>query len=143
MNKTEYIKVLRELSNYFKSECINTDDFSKNVDDFFEDINYEKQNCSIKVIIESIISIICVCNDKNYISILLCLFILINTIKYHVCDSYEKSVINDYSIIDFCLKNYENQIKRIENAIEFFKDTNEEEVQKYLSYKMGDSKKIN
>ena len=95
MNKTEYIKILRELSNYFKYECINTDDFSKNVDDFFEDINYEKQNCSIKVIIESIISIICVCNDKNYISILLCLFILINTIKYHVCDSYEKSVIND------------------------------------------------
>ena len=44
MNKTEYIKILRELSNYFKSECINTDDFSKNVDDFFEDINYEKQN---------------------------------------------------------------------------------------------------
>ena len=120
-----------------------TDDFSKNVDDFFEDINYEKQNCSIKVIIESIISIICVCNDKNYISILLCLFILINTIKYHVCDSYEKSVINDYSIIDFCLKNYENQIKRIENAIEFFQSASEEEVQKYLSYKMGDSKKIN
>ena len=77
MNKKEYIKILRELSNYFKSECINTDDFSKNVDDFFEDINYE------------------------------------------------------------------NQIKRIENAIEFFKDTSEEEVQKYLSYKMGDSKKIN
>jgi hemerythrin len=94
MNKTEYIKILRELSNYFKSECINTDDF-------FEDINYEKQNCSIKVIIESIISIICICNDKNYISILLCLLIVINFIKYHVCDSYEKSVTNDYSIIDF------------------------------------------
>lgn len=32
---------------------------------------------------------------------------------------------------------------KIENVIEFFKDTSEEEVQKYLSYKMGDSKKIN
>ena len=136
MNKTEYIKILRELSNYFKSECTYY---------YLERtwLNYEKQNCSIKVIIESIISIICICNDKNYISILLCLFILINTIKYHVCDSYEKSIINDYSIIDFCLKNYENQIERIENAIEFFQSTSEEEVQKYLSYKMGDSKKIN
>ena len=102
-----------------------------------------RSSAATKVIIESIISIICICNDKNYISILLCLFILINTIKYHVCNSYEKFVINDYSIIDFCLKNYENQIKRIENAIKFFKDTSEEEVQKYLSYKMGDSKKIN
>lgn len=33
--------------------------------------------------------------------------------------------------------------QKIENVIEFFKDTSEEEVQKYLSYKMGDSKKIN
>lgn len=136
MNKTEYIKILRKISNDFKSECINTDDF-------FEDINYFKQNCSIKIIIESIISIICVYNDKNYISILVSLLVLINSIKYYVFDSYEKSVTNDYSINDFCLKNYENQIKRIENAIEFFKDTSEEEVQKYLSYKMGDSKKIN
>lgn len=143
MNKTEYIKILREISNDFKSESINTDDFSKNVDDFFEDINYVKQNCSIKIIIESIISIICVCNDKNCISILLCLLILINSIKYCICDSYGKSVTNDYSIIEFCLKNYENQIERIENAIEFFQSSSEEEVQKYLSYKMGDSKKIN
>ncbi len=35
------------------------------------------------------------------------------------------------------------QNQKIENVIEFFKDTSEEEVQKYLSYKMGDSKKIN
>ena len=35
------------------------------------------------------------------------------------------------------------EIKKIDNAIEFFQSTSEEEVQKYLSYKMGDSKKIN
>lgn len=74
---------------------------------------------------------------------LLCLFILINSIKYCICDLYGKFVTNDYSIIEFCLKNYKNQIERIENAIEFFQSSSEEEVQKYLSYKMGDSKKIN
>ena len=37
----------------------------------------------------------------------------------------------------------EKEIKKIDNAIEFFQSTSEEEVQKYLSYKMGDSKKIN
>ena len=38
---------------------------------------------------------------------------------------------------------FKKEIKKIDNAIEFFQSTSEEEVQKYLSYKMGDSKKIN
>ncbi len=31
MNKTEYMKILREISNNFKSECINNDDLKRSI----------------------------------------------------------------------------------------------------------------
>ncbi len=71
------------------------------------------------------------------------LFIIIDIHLYHMSEAYEKSFADCYKINKESLKNYENQIERIENAIEFFQSSSEEEVQKYLSYKMGDSKKIN
>ena len=71
------------------------------------------------------------------------LFIIIDIHLYYMSEAYEKSFADCYKINKESLKNYENQIERIENAIEFFQSSSEEEVQKYLSYKMGDSKKIN
>lgn len=31
MNKTEYMKILRKISNNFKSECINNDDLKRSI----------------------------------------------------------------------------------------------------------------
>lgn len=81
--------------------------------------------------------------DYKLISVLLGIFGTINLAKLILVSYYGKEFKENYLIIekeDFELK---SEIKKIDNAIEFFQNTNEEEVQKYLSYKMGDSKKIN
>ena len=142
MNKTEYMKILRKISNNFKSECINNDDLKRSIF-LIDSAGYSKKFFLNAAIIESISSIICVCNDKNYLSMALFLFIIIDIHLYYMSEAYEKSFADCYKINKESLKNYENQIERIENAIEFFRSSSEEEVQKYLSYKMGDSKKIN
>ena len=75
MNKTEYMKILREISNNFKSECINNDDLKRSIF-LIDSAGYSKKFFLNAAIVESIISIICVCNDKNYLSMALFLFII-------------------------------------------------------------------
>ena len=80
MNKTEYMKILREISNNFKSECINNDDLKRSIF-LIDSAGYSKKFFLNAAIIESIISIICVCNDKNYLSMALFLFINLGSKK--------------------------------------------------------------
>ena len=81
--------------------------------------------------------------DYKLISVLLGIFGTINLAKLILVGYYGKEFKENCLIIEKDDLYFKKEIKKIDNAIEFFQSTSEEKVQKYLSYKMGDSKKIN
>lgn len=145
MNKNDYIKILREFQNNLKKEVNDDAIFFKecNYEERIEDISEQKNEYMCKAITYYMFLYILLQKDYKLISVLLGIFGTINLTKLILVSCYGKKFKKNFLIIekeDFELK---NEIKKIDNAIEFFQGTSEEEVQKYLSYKMGDSKKIN
>lgn len=145
MNKNDYIKILREFQNNLKNEVNDDDIFFKkcNYEERIEDISEQKNEYMCKAITYYMFLYILLQKDYKLISVLLGIFGTINLAKLILVSYYGKEFKENCLIIekeDFELK---NEIKKLDNAIEFFQGTSEEEVQKYLSYKMGDSKKIN
>lgn len=145
MNKNDYIKILREFQNDFKNEVNENVIFFKecNYEERLEDISEQKNEYMCKAITYYMLLYILLQKDYKLISVFLGIFGTINLTKLILVSCYGKKFKKNFLIIekeDFELR---NEIKKIDNAIEFFQGTSEEEVQKYLSYKMGDSKKIN
>lgn len=141
--KSDYIKILRELQNNLKTDCLCFDNSKPIRDNYYSDIKELKRECIINMLITAINGILCVCNDKYILGLLFCLLSMLSLKNYNMYDKDKKISDKEFNIYKWFITDYQNQIKKLDNAIEFFQNTSEEEVQKYLSYKMGDSKKIN
>lgn len=145
MNKNDYIKILREFQNDFKNEVNEDVIFFKecNYEERLEDISEQKNEYMCKAITYYMLLYILLQKDYKLISVLLGIFGTINLAKLILVGYYGKEFKENCLIIEKDDLYFKKEIKKIDNAIEFFQSTSEEEVQKYLSYKMGDSKKIN
>ena len=141
--KSDYIKILRGLQNDLKTDCLFFDNSKPIRDNYYSDIKELKRECIINMLITAINGILCVCNDKYILGLLFCLLSMLSLKNYNMYDKDKKISDKEFNIYKWFITDYQNQIKKLDNAIEFFQNTSEEEVQKYLSYKMGDSKKIN
>lgn len=141
--KSDYIKILRGLQNDLKTDCLFFDNSKPIRDNYYSDIKELKRECIINMLITAINGILCVCNDKYILGLLFCLLSMLSLKNYNMYDKDKKISDKEFNIYKWFITDYQNQIKKLGNAIEFFQNTSEEEVQKYLSYKMGDSKKIN
>ena len=141
--KSDYIKILRGLQNDLKTDCLFFDNSKPIRDNYYSDIKELKRECIINMLITAINGILCVCNDKYILGLLFCLLSMLSLKNYNMYDIDKKISDKEFNIYKWFITDYQNQIKKLDNAIEFFQNTSEEEVQKYLSYKMGDSKKIN
>lgn len=141
--KSDYIKILRGLQNDLKTDCLFFDNSKPIRDNYYSDIKELKRECIINMLITAINGILCVCNDKYILGLLFCLLSMLGLKNYNMYDKDKKISDKEFNIYKWFITDYQNQIKKLDNAIEFFQNTSEEEVQKYLSYKMGDSKKIN
>lgn len=145
MNKNDYIKILREFQNYFKNEVNQDVIFFKecNYEERLEDISEQKNEYMCKAITYYMLLYIFLQKDYKLISVLLGIFGTINLAKLILVGYYGNEFKENCLIIEKEDLYFKKEIKKIDNAIKFFQSTSEEEVQKYLSYKMGDSKKIN
>lgn len=141
--KSDYIKILRGLQNDLKTDCLFFDNSKPIRDNYYSDIKELKRECIINMLITAINGILCVCNYKYILGLLFCLLSMLSLKNYNMYDKDKKISDKEFNIYKWFITDYQNQIKKLDNAIEFFQNTSEEEVQKYLSYKMGDSKKIN
>lgn len=145
MNKTEYIKILRDNQNIIKEiirdyKSFNEDNPLPSNDEF---LITKKQHLIIAMV--NLIFIVLTYKKEEFdlFSTAAFFLFLVEICIYFASDKVQNELIEitnkDLEFIKTCTL----QNQKIENVIEFFKDTSEEEVQKYLSYKMGDSKKIN
>lgn len=141
--KSDYIKILRELQNDLKTDCLFFDNSKPIRDNYYSDIKELKRECIINMLITAINGTLCICNDKYILGLLFGLLSMLSLKNYNMYDKDKKISDKEFDIYKWFITDYQNQIKKLDNAIEFFQNTSEEEVQKYLSYKMGDSKKIN
>lgn len=145
MNKTEYIKILRENQNIIKEVISDYKSFNEDnplpSDDEF--LIAKKQHLIIAMVSLTFIILTYKKEFFDLFSTAAFFLFLVEMCIYFASDKVQKELIKitnkDLEFIKKCTL----QNQKIENVIEFFKDTSEEEVQKYLSYKMGDSKKIN
>ena len=141
--KSDYIKILRKLQNDLKTDCLFFDNSKPIRDNYYSDIKELKRECIINMLITAINGTLCICNDKYILGLLFGLLSMLSLKNYNMYDKDKKISDKEFNIYKWFITDYQNQIKKLDNAIEFFQNTSEEEVQKYLSYKMGDSKKIN
>lgn len=146
MKKSEYIEILRNLQNDLKEECNDCNEFLKKHDcySYISDMEADSFNSLVKsfayfFVIELSLNKL---NDNKFIILFGGLGIL-NFIEYVWLKISSSNLRKAYILTCNINNQNEKQIIKLENAIEFFQSSSEEEIQKYLSYKMGDSKKIN
>ena len=145
MNKNDYIKVLRNFQNDLKNEVnANTDFFKEcNYEERIEDIYEQKNEYMCKAITYYMFLYLLLQKDYKLVSTLLGIFGTINLAKFGLVSRFEKIFKENYLIVESVNSKLEKEVERLENGINLFQSSSEEEIQKYLSYKMGDSKKIN
>lgn len=143
MNKNDYIKVLREFQNDLKNEINSDVDFFKecNYEERIEDIYEQKNEYICKAITYFMFLYILLQKDYKLVSTLLGLFGAINLTKYGLVSRYEKEFKENYFIVESVNSKFKKEVERLENGINLFQSSSEEEIKKYLSYKMGDSEK--
>lgn len=145
MNKNDYIKILREFQNELKNEVNDNVNFFKeyNYEEIIEDIYEQKNEYMCKAITYYMFLYLLLQKDYKLISTLFGIFGTINLAKFVLVKKNEKAFNENYLIVESVNSKLEKEVERLENGINLFQSSSEEEIQKYLSYKMGDSKKIN
>lgn len=146
MTKNEYIELLRFIQNNLKNENNENNEIFNKVDSY--DYVSDLEAITFESLIKSFILIFCMefsyyKLDNKVISILLGSISLFNFFKYLYFNKISSDFRENYILICNIHNQNKKEISKLENAIEFFQSSSEEEIQKYLSYKMGDSKKIN
>ena len=139
MNKNEYLKYLRDVQNNYKNECIEI----KNL--FNEDLKnellgirkYNIDKSKLLILLESII-LPFLSNEKTaYIAPFIMILIIKNIMNIVINDIEINNINKNYEIIENYLYTFESQRDKIENTIEFFNRTSQDEINKYLSYKIN------
>lgn len=143
MKKTEYINLLKDELN--KLEMSNDDylDYKNNLIEILDILKNYKTDDFEKSVILFVAGFIGLINERYTIWLILNVLIIINMVKYYYCEFNEKKIKNDYEYIKNDYIKCKDDIAKIKNAIDFLQNISEEEAQKYLNYKMGDSKKFN
>lgn len=145
MKKEDYIKLLRELQNDLKNEIIENEKFFKNCnyEEYQNDLFISESEYLLKSLIGYIFFYLTYLKDYRLLSIIMGSLGSINLVKSIMIYLADKELYENLIFIrDMDLK-LKEEIVRLENGISLFQNSSEEEIQKYLSYKMGDDIKNN
>lgn len=143
MNKNDYIRILRELENDLKNEIKEDNDFFEmcNFEETMEEVSKLKSEYICKAITFYMVLYFLIKQDYKLASVLFGMLGTINLTKAIIVNLNGKLFEENYLTVEKVDSNLKDEIDKLENSISLFQNSSEEEVQKYLSYKMGDSKK--
>lgn len=146
MDKQEYIKILKENQNAIKKIISEYEEYSENYDLSLNENFLITKNQHLKIALFNLAFIVLTSTKKDIFDMFSTAALFIFIIEMYIIfsfDKYQKDLksINE-SDLNFIKKN-ELESEKLENAIKFFYETPNNQIEKYLSYKMGDGKKIN
>ena len=141
MKKEDYIKLLREVQNNRKNDLIESksllDNYDADIKEIVNELRRDSNSAMIKFFIEFLMYY---CITKNDLSNVFVIFIIILAIKNIYLVTINEigisSINNSLNFIKDNINENELNIKKIENAICFFQTTSQDEINKYLSYKI-------
>ena len=145
MKKEDYIKLLREFQNDLKNEIIENEKFFKNsnYEEYQNDLFISESEYLLKSLIDYMLFYLVYLKDYRLLSIIMGSLGTINLVKSIIIYLADRELYENLNFIRSMDLKLKEEIVRLENGISLFQNSSEEEIQKYLSYKMGDGIKNN
>lgn len=145
MKKEDYIKLLREFQNDLKNEIIENEKIFKNsnYEEYQNDLFISESEYLLKSLIDYMLFYLVYLKDYRLLSIIMGSLGTINLVKSIIIYLVDRELYENLIFIRSMDLKLKEEIVRLENGISLFQNSSEEEIQKYLSYKMGDGIKNN
>lgn len=138
MTRYEYLKILREVQNELKDITIDFKKYDDNaiVQELKDELESDKKRYKYMIIISAILIAITYNTDYDMFFNLFYVLLISGVLGIASTSKMEKDLLENYKVLNNINEKCNLEISKIENCIEFFLETSEEELSKYLSYKI-------
>ncbi|MBP3635858.1 MAG: hypothetical protein J6J17_05360 [Bacilli bacterium] len=139
MTRNDYLKILREMQNELKDITIDFKKCDDNVavQELKDELKSDKKRYKYTIIISGILIVITYNTDYDMFLNLLFVLLISGVFGIASISKIEKDLLENYKVLNNINEKCKLEISKIENCIEFFLETSEEELSEYLSYKIG------